>query len=631
MDAEKMEKEESLSIAHRLLWTGVLLLVFLLPLVFSTSVYRGFETVKSSLLRVSVVLLFLGWCITKYRGSSFSLFSSTPITRAVVLFVFASFVSSLLSIEPTLSVFGIYDRQCGFIGILAASFFCLLLAGGLQARGWERGAVLKAMVFSGTIVALYSVLQYFNLDPIPWSKAFGNRPSSTVGHPDFLGEVLVMTIPLTLSLCYFAGKWELKAAWILFLLIQMGGLFVSQTRGAWIAAAVSIPMFFLLEPFLHRKDARAFRKKALISLLALSLLLGIGVSGLLLKPEFRHRALSILNIKEQTRIYLWRDSFKVIKEHPIFGSGPETFRLSFMPHKGIELARMEKNVNYDNPHNNYLYLWATTGTVGLIAYFYMLWCCFREGMGRLRKDRDDTSPTFYLGMVTALVAYCVSMLTGFDTICTLLYLYTLIALFGASESRVAPETRSTGTSLKRKGLIIVPIILLSLTVYDAARTLLADHLALKGLSAAGKNPPGLFEARALLERSCKALPRESFYRIQLALVHLRMGQYGKGKEEALREAIHWGSSSLNHGWAPENSFNIISTAYLNLRDCRSAEEACRQALAIDPHNYPLLANLAVSLSCQGKRKEALDAVEKVLSIDPTNQLAIKLRKSLSGK
>jgi len=321
---------------------------------------------------------------------------------------------------------------------------------------------------------------------------------------------------------------------------------------------------------------------------------------------------------------------KVIKEYPIFGSGPETFRLSFMPHKGLELAKMEKNVNYDNPHNNYLYLWATTGTVGLITYLYLLWCCFREGMRRLRKDHDDTSPTLYLGMGTALVAYCVSMLTGFDTIATMFYLYTLIAVFGAGECRLDSAAQSTGTSFKRKGLIIIPIILFSLTLYDVSRSLLADHLTLKALSAMGKNPPGLLEARPLLQRSCNLLPRESFYRIQLALVHLRIGQREEGRKDSLREAIHWGYLSLFHGWSPENSFNLISTAYLNLRDCRSAEWACRQALEIDPHNYPLLTNLAMSLSCQGKKKEALDELVKVLSIDPNNHLAGKLKESLGG-
>lgn len=627
-----MEKENHFSIAHRLLWTGLLVLIFLLPLVFSTSLYRGFETAKSSLLRVGVLLLVFGWCITRYRERSFSFVSLTPITRAALFFVLAFLVSSLLSIEPTLSIFGIYDRQCGLLGILAVTCFCLLLSGELRmGSGRESATVLKAMALSGTVVAFYSLLQYYHIDPITWSKAFGNRPSSTVGHPDFLGEVLVMTIPLALALGYRAERWYLKVAWILTVLLQLGGLLVSQTRGAWIAAALSMPAFFLLEPFLHRKDARVFRKKGFVSLLALSLLFGVGISCLLLKPEFRHRALSIFAVKEQTRIYLWRDSLKVIKESPIFGSGPETFRLSFMPHKGLELAKMEKNVNYDNPHNNYLYLWATTGTVGLISYLCLLWCCFREGARKLRKSHDKTSPTLSLGMVAALGAYCVSMLTGFDTISTLFYLYTLIAVLGASECRLGSPAKSTGTSSERWGFIIVPIILLSLSVYDVSRALLADHLALKALRTAGKNPPGLYEARSQLERSCKLLPRESFYPTQLALIHLRTSQKNEDRENALREAIHWGYRSLFHGWSPENSFNLISTAYLNLGDCRSAEWACRKGLAMDPHNYPLLTNLAMSLSCQGKRNKALDAVEKVLSIDPDNQLAGKLKESLVGK
>jgi len=580
---------------------------------------------------MGVMLLVLGWCITKYRENTFPSFSLSPITRAALLFVVASFVSSLLSIEPVLSIFGIYDRQCGFLGVLGVTCFCLLLLSALRVRDRGGATVVRVMAFSGTLVAFYSLLQYFDADPITWAKAFGERPSSTLGHPDFLGELLVMTIPLALSLCYLERKWVFKVTWILATLIQLGGLLVSQTRGAWIAALVSIPAFFLIEPCLDRKNIRAFRRKAFISLLAFALVFALGVFGFFAKPEFRHRAASILQVKEQTRIYLWRDSLKVIKEYPIFGSGPETFRLSFMPHKGLELAKMEKNVNYDNPHNNYLYLWATTGAVGLLSYLYLLWCCFREGIRRLRKNDDEASPTLYLGTAASLGAHCVSMLTGFDTIATLFYLYTLIAVFGASEGPLDSATPSVASSSAIKGSLIIPIILFCVMLYDVSRTLSADHLALKALQAAGKNPAELLEARPLLESSCNLLPRESFYRTQLALVHLRISQKTDGREDALRAAIHWGYLSLFHGWSPENSFNLISTAYLNLGDCRSAEWACRKALAIDPHNYPLLINLAMSLSCQGKRNEALDTMAKVLSIDPDNQLAGKLKESLSSK
>jgi len=624
-----MDREKYLPSSHRILWTGLLLLLFLLPLVFSPSLYKNFETAKSSLLRMGIVLLLLSWSIIQLKGKGFHFFSLSPIIRALLLFLLSFSLSTILSIEPTLSIFGAHDRQFGLIGLLAITGFSLLLIEGINLGG-KKNSVFRVMVLSGTISSLYGLLQYFGLDPISWSKAFGNRPASTLGHPDFLGELLAITIPLALSLCYYERSWRIKNIWILSLLVQFGGLLVSQTRGAWIAVLVSIPTFFLLEPFLYRKTQKNFRKKLTSSMLALSLILSLGISCLLLKTEFRNRAASIFQLKEHSRIYLWRDSFKVIREHPIFGSGPETFRLSFMPHKSLELARMEKNVNYDNPHNNYLNLWASTGTLGLATYLFLLFCCFREGIRGLKKEKSSFSPVLYLGIITSLEAYSVSMLTGFDTISTVFYLYVIIALLASGESQIEKKVRVNGRSFKGYAFLAILIFLSCLAIYDTSRVVRADQMALKGIKLLKKNPPGILEARDILKRSCNLLPRESFYRLQLGMVCLKIGQKEEGSKEALREAVHWGKQSLCHSWAPENSHNLISISYLYLGDYHSAEQACRQGLGIDPYNYPVRTNLAISLSCQGKNREALIEVEKALSIDPDYPPARDLRTRLGN-
>lgn len=404
---------------------------------------------------------------------------------------------------------------------------------------------------------------------------------------------------------------------------------MSQTRGAWIAALVSIPTFFLLEPLLYRKIEKK-RKRLLSSLLILSLIMSLGISCLLLKTEFRYRAASILRVEEHSRIYLWRDSFKVIKEYPIFGSGPETFRLSFMPHKSLELARIAKNVNWDNPHNNYLNLWASVGTLGILTYFFLLFCCFREGIRGLKKENPYFSPVLYLGIFTSLEAYCVSMLTGFDTISTIFLLYSIIALLATGENQFERKVKSTEKSFKMYAFFMILILLSGLTLYDTSRVLLADHLTLKGIKLQRENPPRIIEALDFLKRSCNLLPRESFYRLRLGMLYLEIGQKEQRSKEALRKAIHWGDRSLRHSWAPENSHNLISISYLYLEDWHNAEQACRQGLEIDPYNYPLRTNLAISLFCQGKNREALNEAEKALAIDPDYPLALDLRAQLGN-
>lgn len=626
-----MNRGTSGLVLHQIFWSGILLLILLMPLVFSTSCYRSFETTKSSLLRIGVTLLLLIWSLFLYRKKN-NCFSFSPITRALLFFLFIFFLSSLFSIEPTLSIFGTYDRQVGLIGILAVSFFYVLLIEGVRMGGKER-SVIHVMVLSGFLASFYSLLQYLNVDPIEWSKAFGNRPSSTVGHPDFLGGLLAMTIPLAISLFYLEEGLLRKGIWLFFFLVQLGGILVSQTRGAWIAATASITTFFFLEPFLYRKNAKLFRKKIVVSLIALFLLTAFGVSFLLLNPQFRNRAASIFKSREQARLYLWRDSFNVIKEYPLLGSGPETFRLAFMPHKSLALATMEKNVNFDNPHNNYLYLWTTTGTVGIIAYLYLLFCSFKEGIKKIKEDSASFPPTLCLGILTSLEAYCITMLTGFDTLSTIFYFYGIIALLATKSIPKSGQTEPLLSLTKRQNgfkvaMILVSFILFLLTLFDSSRVVLADSRALKAMKEINKPSPDSFKAKNFMLGACNLLPRESFYCLQLGMVHLTLWQKEKTREAYLREAIQWGYLSLFHGWAPENSYNLISTAYLFMGNCLGAEKVSKRALEIDPHNFPLRTNLAIALSCQGKHQEARSEVEKALAIAPEYPIAKKLREWL---
>jgi O-antigen ligase len=624
-----MDERENRSWREQLLWCGLLTFILLLPLVFSPSLYRSFETAKSSFLRVGVALLLLVWSLVRCRPSATFLSLRSSLPRALGLFLLASLGSSLFSLEPMLSIFGTYERQLGLVGLLAATFSCLLLAEALCSEKSKR-ILVTVMALSGSICGLYGLLQYCRLDPFGWSDAFGNRPVSTLGHPDFFGALLAMTLPLAVSLCYLAGTWSGRLLWFLAVGMQLGGLLVSQTRGAWVAASVSLVCFLVAEPCVSRLQGKPFRRKVLTSSLALGVLLCLGVSAFLLKPEFRDRAASIFHWKEQARMYLWRDTLKAIRENPVVGSGPETFRIAFMPHKSIELARLEKNVNFDNPHNNYLCLWATTGSVGLLTYLYLLFACFREGMRRLRSH-DSSPATLYLGVVSSLLAYGVCMLTGFDTIATLGYFCALIAILAAGQS---PSERKAcdgaGSVLRTYVLVLMTALLLGGAVYDTSRVLGADHLAHKALTLDMRLPTSQDQAAALLERACARLPRESHYHLRLAELYLRMAQEERDKKSLLRKAVYWGELSLQQGWAPENSFQLMSTAYLCLGAWTEAEAISRRGLAFDPHNFSLRTTLTRALICQGRNEEALQEVERALTVDPTYPLARRLKKSLEG-
>ena len=79
-----------------------------------------------------------------------------------------------------------------------------------------------------------------------------------------------------------------------------------------------------------------------------------------------------------------------------FGIGIETYRYAFMSHKSMRLESLDPMTNHDNPHNNYLYVLASFGLVGLAAYVWLLWSLLSTAFRRfIASERpllslDDT-------------------------------------------------------------------------------------------------------------------------------------------------------------------------------------------------------------------------------------------------
>jgi len=60
---------------------------------------------------------------------------------------------------------------------------------------WLAGAVAAAALCS-----VYGVLQFFGIDPLPWSTTFGARAFGTLGNPDYYAGHLLLIFPC--SRCY---------------------------------------------------------------------------------------------------------------------------------------------------------------------------------------------------------------------------------------------------------------------------------------------------------------------------------------------------------------------------------------------------------------------------------------------
>ncbi len=72
------------------------------------------------------------------------------------------------------------------------------------------------------------------------------------------------------------------------------------------------------------------------------------------------------------RGYIWKATFRIIRERPVFGGGPGSFPSLFLPYHSEFQSVLNRTDFVDFPHNDFLSVAACTGLVGLALYLIFL-------------------------------------------------------------------------------------------------------------------------------------------------------------------------------------------------------------------------------------------------------------------
>ena len=104
------------------------------------------------------------------------------------------------------------------------------------------------------------------------------------------------------------------------------------------------------------------------------------------------------NIRDEfgtRRIYIWRNALAVFPQHPVIGSGPDTF-MSVFP----EEAQMVHAEHYENAHNEYLQILICQGILGLLCYLTFLGAVLVKAVPTAFKN------PLVMAALAAFVGYC---------------------------------------------------------------------------------------------------------------------------------------------------------------------------------------------------------------------------------
>jgi len=407
-----------------------IVLVVALPLVINPFGPDAYAGVKVQVLYGLTALMLIGWIIAAaFRASP--PWRLTAPELALWVFWLAVLLSSVASVNLRLSIFGAPGR---YEGALAVTSYVALFFVGAQffgsAPGVRRLAVVAGAAAAATIA--YGFIQ-MAVPPLfageamirSWYGATGlHRIFSTLGSPIVFGGYLALVIPLALALA-LSGSREQGAGnrqvlhiwvWLVVALAECAAAVFTFTRAAWVALAVSMPLFFALAG----RTAWGEHRRALITGVAVTAtvlaILLMKTGGVTPVAERAASALTLQTGSAGQRVYIWRQTLGLIRQRPLLGWGLETLREVF-PYDRAALERHfgRRPVLIDKAHNDILQVAVSVGLPGAVAYV-VIWILALLAAYRVCRRSKGPSRVFAAGLVAAFVGYLVQAQFSFSTV-----------------------------------------------------------------------------------------------------------------------------------------------------------------------------------------------------------------------
>lgn len=178
------------------------------------------------------------------------------------------------------------------------------------------------------------------------------------------------------------------------------GILLSFVRGAWLSIMALLPFYGLV---FHKK----LDVKIVLVLIVLLLVLSTVLTGLDLWPVVGRRIQTVGDTGYTTnfdRLDRWMAATEMYFDHPLLGVGYGSYadrrNEGYIYYRKTYSSRIRMGA-----HNLFLEVAAETGTLGLLAFLWILFAFFRQGISYYFKETSLFRRTLLCGTFGAMITY----------------------------------------------------------------------------------------------------------------------------------------------------------------------------------------------------------------------------------
>jgi putative inorganic carbon (HCO3(-)) transporter len=301
-------------------------------------------------------------------------------------FMLTTTLALLMSPQPEIGMAAVRKFVLLTMAVLAANVVTTI------SRARIAIGVLLAVAAAASAVALVqfstAYVRFLSTQNLADDPTVLARITGFMGHwMTFGGEQLLVWCAAVPAVTILGRRWRIPLG------IVGAALVLSFTRSVWLGAMAGFIAAMLSMP-----------RKTVIGVYLPIAIVAAGASGLIyhrLSLSFKQQAFA----PDSGRFELFIGGVRMVKDHPLFGVGPERIHTEFPRYyRGSDLANA--NFYYGHLENNFLQLAAERGLLCLAAFLWFIFELYAGLIEMLKKAQDETR---------WVVLSALSALTGFIT------------------------------------------------------------------------------------------------------------------------------------------------------------------------------------------------------------------------
>lgn len=587
----------------------VTVLIIAVPLVYSRSVLDSGLLPKLVVLSVGACLAALVWLDVEKAGRMPEVRTLTDLPIVIYL---------LLVILQWPRSFDVHHSAIEVAKLVALFTIYTAVSRYSVKEDWRTWSTVLGAV--GTVVSTIGILQYWGLGFLDLPSA--GLPSATFPYRNTAATFCIAVLPFVLVKFVAANSFRCELLWAICSVAIIVFLLYTRTRGAWIGGLICCGLLGTLAIYRVPHGSRfqillsRAMSKAPVGMAAIILIGIVGHAEMSPKATDHTLPAAIPEAKQTVgsaitsivsgpdgsmarpnpsgRTGFWAATAEMLGDFPLFGVGLGNWE------KYYPLYRAKggwENRFPRRPHNDYLWIWAETGLLGICAY---LGIAASAVVLAARSTESSDDSTFYevLPAIAGYIAIQTHGLFSFprERIGSMFVGWLCLSVVAAG-GRTATTRAETLTKFGRPAMACVLCLLGSTLIFRAA---LSEASTAAGIvwSQNGRHA----EAVRMVERATRLGVPDYRHLLAHAAVYVGGGR-NDDAYAASQEAVRRHPNSIN-------GFRNLGSVARSLGKLDESVIAYERAVALRPYRHDLYSELAGAYELNGEPLEAVEAYKR---------------------